>query len=69
MASKRRQRRKACEGKVRYSSSRAAHNEAMRRGRESGHRLNGYKCAFCNGFHIGHPPKRVRQAIRARRDR
>jgi len=67
MASKRRQRRKACDGKVRYKTSKSAHNEAFRRMRESGEWLNSYKCAFCKGFHIGHPPKRVRQSILARR--
>ena len=28
-----------------------------------------YGCRFCGGHHIGHPPRNVRQAIKARRER
>jgi hypothetical protein len=27
--------------------------------------LVAYGCDFCGGFHFGHPPRRVRQAISA----
>lgn len=67
MASKRRLRRKACEGKVRYKSSKSAHNEAMRRSRMTGHRLNSYRCEFCGGHHIGHMPYKIKQRIAASR--
>ncbi len=60
MAPKRRLRRKACEGKVRFETLADA-REAMKRmidqGKVAG-RLNAYKCPFCKNFyHIGHLPQ------------
>ena len=55
MASKRHQRRKACEGKVRFESRLAA--ERKRRFVYADHddkALNVYKCSFCGGWHLGH---------------
>jgi hypothetical protein len=34
--------------------------------RPSGY-MTAYRCKFCNCFHFGHPPKRIREAIIARR--
>lgn len=67
MASKRAQRRRACVGKRRYDSEAAARG-GIRRMRRHGVTdwLTPYRCPFCNGFHFGHPPARVRQAIRGR---
>lgn len=66
MASKRRLRRKACTGKVRFASqddALAAIKAMIRKhGRGIGV-MTPYRCPFCNGFHFGHPPRRVRQAL------
>ena len=65
MASKRAQRRKACTGKVRYETSDAARDGLRSLIRNKGYQglMTPYRCSFCNGFHIGHPPARVRQAM------
>lgn len=34
--------------------------------RRTGGWIVAYGCKFCGGHHIGHPPARVRQAIKAR---
>ena len=59
MASKRHLRRKACEGKIRYSSVADAqpHIEELYRRRKAHGTIHAYKCPFCGGFHVGHPPK------------
>lgn len=65
MSSKRAQRRRACTGKIGYQdldAAVAAAGEVWRRYRDS---LNAYRCRFCGRFHLGHPPARVRQAMRS----
>lgn len=59
MASKRGLRRKACDGKRRYTSQEQA--EAVARDTANyNHRHNdycfiaAYRCPFCNGWHVGH---------------
>lgn len=59
MSSKRHQRRKSCDGKVRYPSQEEAHT-AMYSLKHDDH-INGrhefmsiYPCKFCGGWHIGH---------------
>lgn len=56
MASKRRIRRRACEGKRRYPTRQAAKGSIYWFNRDvyRGH-MEAYKCQFCAGFHIGHP--------------
>ncbi len=70
MSSKRAIRRKACAGKIRHATQ--AHANAhlgslvhrIRRvtpkktGIDSGGYVNAYACRWCNGWHVGHPPKR-----------
>ncbi|HEY3718417.1 MAG TPA: hypothetical protein VGL39_28165 [Jatrophihabitantaceae bacterium] len=63
MSSKRRQRRKACLGKVRYPGPNPA-DAAAQRGAHRGHWLHAYRCPHCTGWHIGHLPARQRQAAR-----
>lgn len=69
MASKRRMRWKGCEKKVRHPTR----GEALVAWRIAKSKWGGwlvvYRCDFCAGYHVGHPPRRVRQSIRARRDR
>lgn len=69
MASKRRLRRKACTGKVRYETAQAAQHAATAACRRAHAWIVAYGCRFCGGHHIGHPPKNVRQSIKARRER
>lgn len=63
MASKRRQRRSACSGKLRY----ATHDEAEQaRGlaqRRDPWPIRAYRCRYCRGYHIGHVPS---ESLRAR---
>ena len=66
MASKRRIRRASCTGKVRFDSAQAAQQAAYAACRRTGGWIVAYGCKFCGGHHIGHPPARVRQAIKAR---
>ena len=66
MASKRRLRRKACTGKVRFDTAQAAQAAACRRAHAW---IVASGCRFCGGHHSGHPPKNVRYAIKARRER
>jgi hypothetical protein len=69
MSSKRAIRRKACRGKVRYVTQAEAAAGAGRARRLHGAvgLLSAYHCQFCGGFHFGHPPRRVRQAMAAGR--
>lgn len=69
MASKRRLRRNACTGKVRYATQDQALSALQGFTRTRGWHgyMTPYRCAFCNGFHFGHPPKHVRQALGAGR--
>lgn len=69
MASKRAQRRRACEGKHRYDSEGQARAAIAALHARKGYqgRLRAYRCPHCNGYHFGHMPRRVRQAIQARR--
>jgi hypothetical protein len=66
MASKRNLRRKACDGKTRYLTAQEAHKAAKSARRWTGDWIIPYGCQFCGGHHIGHPPAKVRQAIRAK---
>jgi hypothetical protein len=67
MASKRRLRRVACEGKVPYETEKDAWTAANSAHRRTGDWIAPYRCQFCHRFHIGHPPKHVRIAILRRR--
>jgi hypothetical protein len=73
MASKRRLRRRSCQTKRRFGSNEEAQAAVRRRVASSGGKLGGqlltYRCPFCNGYHIGHPPDRVRQSMASRQNR
>lgn len=66
MASKRRLRRKNCDSKMRYAGKPEADTAAHFARVRSGDWVMSYKCKHCNGWHIGHPPKHVREAIDGR---
>lgn len=67
MASKRRLRRKSCEGKVQYRSDEAAAAAAKSRSWATNSRIGKYKCEFGQHWHIGHTPKSVQRHTAARR--
>lgn len=69
MSSKRRIRRKSCEGKKRYDNEAEARKQCNWFWYERDARLNVYKCKFCGGFHIGHPDRKTKRAIAAKRRR
>lgn len=59
MSSKRRLRRNACDGKVRYTSfpeARHAMHSVIRHMGNGGWPMEPYHCEFCKGFHFGHVP-------------
>lgn len=62
MASKRRLRRRSCEGK-RYHSDQTSAVRHLISLRDSSQMT--YKCQFCNGWHVGRPNRRIRQFIQA----
>ena len=69
MASKRHQRRRACEGKVSYETIEDATDAARKYRHDFGQRLTPYRCKWCGNYHVGHPPRHVRRAIAQRRMR
>lgn len=60
MASKRAIRRRACTGKARHRTADFARIALARLYGRVGYtgRMNVYRCPFCNGFHIGHAPRK-----------
>lgn len=70
MASKRRIRRKQCEGKKRYLNREDCTFAMFKvnKKNQSWHRLNTYKCKFCKGWHFGHTPKKVVEYINKRKE-
>lgn len=68
VSSKRAIKRRACEGKARYSSQRAAQAAIGRLRRNTGANgwFSAYRCGRCGMFHFGHAPKGVRMAMEAR---
>jgi hypothetical protein len=69
VSSKRALRRKASKGKARYATEAEARQAIVRLRRGTGTTawLTAYRCAFCGGFHFGHPPAKVRIALGAQR--
>jgi hypothetical protein len=65
MSSKRRLRRKACDGKQQLTKEKADYLAAVHR-KQRGLSVHSYKCKFCSHWHYGHRPMKVRQAIAAR---
>jgi hypothetical protein len=64
--SKRRLRRKSCEGKRRYATKQEAESAAWEAAVRLGEWLHPYACRFCGRFHIGHPTKKARQGYAGR---
>lgn len=64
MASKRRIRRKMCDGKHKYKDGVTAREGAREAIRRTGHRIGAYKCQFCKQWHMGHTPSSVRRAMK-----
>lgn len=67
MSSKRAIRRKACDGKTRFTSygeAAGALRALLRKVSNDGWPMSVYSCRFCSGFHFGHVPV---EQLRARR--
>ena len=47
---------RACHGKSRLPSRRAARRRARQIRGEGGPRLYAYRCSYCGHVHLGHPP-------------
>ena len=60
---KRKLRRKSCTGKIKYINEEDAERSAKAVHRKTGHWIEAYHCVFCGAWHIGHPPRNVRQSI------
>lgn len=61
MASKRRIRRKCCDGKRRYESKEEAGKALyglVMNTKVTFREMNIYRCRFCKKYHIGHKPKK-----------
>jgi hypothetical protein len=61
MSSKRRIRRKCCEGKKRYDSKEEAGKDLyilVKTTSTTFKEMNIYRCRFCHKYHIGHKPKK-----------
>lgn len=56
MASKRRLRRRQCEGKVKHATAENAAIAIRKVHRAKGHQgqMHAYRCPFCGQFHVGH---------------
>jgi len=64
VASKRRLRRKACDGKIRHEDRATADRHAAWACWKYKAKIAAYRCPHCGGYHVGHPPRR---ALAARR--
>lgn len=58
MSSKRRLRRKSCEGKQRYASHVQAHAAISAQAWKWRGHMSAYTCPHCGRVHIGHTPRR-----------
>jgi len=54
--------RKSCTGKVRHKEREGAE---IARKKTNSPFLNVYKCEFCDGWHIGHRPKKHQSKVKA----
>lgn len=66
MSSKRRIRRNQCGSKVKYETAAQARSVAHSLHQKTGEAWQGYRCSFCDGHHVGHMNRKMKQA-KARR--
>jgi hypothetical protein len=66
MSSKRRLRRKACGDKEAHVDQAGAVRHLISLKHKGDFGLVTYKCPFANHWHVGHPPRKVRQALAAK---
>lgn len=65
MSSKRRLRRRSCEGKKYYATVEEAEADARKlRGKFWTSNYRAYGCQFCGGYHVGRPSAKAIKAIR-----
>ena len=58
MSSKRRLRRRSCEGKARHADKTGAVLAVNQLWVKSRARVHPYECRFCGGWHVGRPPEK-----------
>lgn len=63
MASKRRQRRKACTNKRSYPALQAAIDASLSLRRRTGVRTGAYRCPWCGQYHHGHTARKTREVV------
>jgi len=63
MASKRQVRRSECGNKKKFDTFEEAGRSSKISSMITKRRIMAYKCKWCGGFHIGHPPKKVKQRV------
>lgn len=68
MASKRRIKRRQCNGKKAYSKDDAIAAATRMRRQHPGQSFDGYACSTCGAWHVGHRPYKVQQQIAANRE-
>jgi hypothetical protein len=62
VASLRHQRRRSCEGKVRYETQAEAVAALIGVQRAGARGVHTYACKRCGGWHVGHTPYRILQS-------
>jgi hypothetical protein len=67
MASKRHQRRKACEWKRSHPTQAEAVSASLSLRRHTGERTRAYRCPFCGLWHHGHTARRTKKVMRVKR--
>lgn len=55
--------RRACGRKVKYETSQQARSAAFLVSNRLRAMLTYYQCKYCGGWHIGHPPRHIKQSI------
>lgn len=68
MASKRAQKRAACQGKIQHEKAGAVREAARLRRSFLGESFDVYLCNNCGAWHVGHRTAKVRAAIKTRRN-
>jgi len=63
MSSKRRERRKKCEGKKKFINQSDAIGTATYNTHKHGTHFTAYRCRYCGSWHVGHTPANIMAKI------
>lgn len=69
MASKRHQRKKACEWKRSYATLDDAISASIILRKRTGEKTTAYRCPHCGRYHHGHTASRTRKFLQVKRER